>query len=307
MADDVTKTVEGTETEELEKDPSTTEETPETPEQETPDTTETETPEKEPVESADDLKAKIEALQKENADLKAEKDKDDEDDEEEPATTPALVAVKDPALSAFVKSLPSIRKAFGKAETADDQVDVMISATDSYMKAVMADRQDPVNRGLAQSVIEVANGQELFELLITSEGTVDTKLAKLVPQIKASLKKMQWADRSKPGVVTDIYHKLIGKTVLKTPEGQPAKKPAGPALQATPAVKDAAAGSGTGGIKRAASKVSLTAEQEEERLAIEEEGGHPYPPEKYLASLKALQDQAKQNGRKIPATLRRLG
>lgn len=253
--------------------------------------------------SADDLKAKIAALEQENADLKAT----DDEVEEEPAVKPAApVAAKDPALTYFVTTtVQEVKKAFGKAETADEQVEVMVNATDKFVSAVFSDRQDPLNRGLAQSIIEVSNGQELMELLITPEGTVDTKLAKLVPQIKKALSKIPWAERSKPGIVTGIYHQLIGKTAVKATDA-PAKKPAGPAMQASPAVKDAAAGSGTGGIRRPASKTTLTAEQEEERLSIETEGGHPYPPEKYLSSLKALQDAAKVNGRKVPATLRRL-
>ena len=132
----------------------------------------------------------------------------------------------DKPLVSFVNTtIKEVKKAFAKAETADDQVDVLIGATDKFLASWAADRQDPVNKGLAQSVIEVSNGHELFELLITPEGTVDTKLAKLVPQIKKALSKMAWVDRAKPGVVTGLYHQLIGKVAVKAPSDAPAKKP----------------------------------------------------------------------------------
>ena len=302
MGDDVIKTAApAAEPEEQEPDAPVVPEEPEAPV--APDAPETpETPEEPEAETAEQLKARIKALEDENKTLK---DKDEPEDE--PAGKPTAAPAKDPALTNYVKrTIPDLKKAFANATTSDEQVDVLVNATDQFVAAVLSDRQDPLNRGLAQSIIEVANGQELMELLITPKGEVDAKLASLAGQIKKSLAKMSWADRSKPGVVTSLYHQLIGKSTVAAPAGAPVKKPAGPALQGTPALKDAAAGSATGGIKRPVSKVSLTAEQEEERLSIENEGGHPYPPEKYLASLKALQDAANQNGRKIPATLRRL-
>ena len=274
-------------------------------ETETTETTEgeasTETTTEDPEPSADALKARIKDLEDENQTLKDGKDDEEDAPEKE---TPKADAAKDPAITAFVKTmLPALKKQFSEAEGPEGQFDASINAADQLITSVFHDRQDPVNRGLAQQVIEVSNSQELHELLLTPSGTVDVKLLKLIPQIKAHLKKMAWGERAKPGTVQDIYHKLIGRTVAAG-KTEAEKTVAKPTVPVSAAVKDAAAGSGTGGIKRPTSRVTLTAEQEKERQDIEEEGGHPYPPEKYLASLKALQDTAKQNGMKVPRTLR---
>ena len=270
--------------------------------------------EAEAEQSADDLKAEIEALKAENAKLK-----ETEQTEGEDKAKPGVTAQDKPkAMDFFVKRfIPDAKKAFTEAakqaitvsedgtvtvnqKALDAQFDTMVTTTDRFMSSVFYDKQDPINRGLGQSVIDLSNDLELAGMRISADGTVNKKLLGLEATIRKELAKMAWDKRAEPGVVKGIYHRLIGSTQEAAVSAKPvAKKPV-----ATQSVKDAAAGAGGGTGRRPAVTVTLTAEQEAERKEMEEEAGHPVTAQAYKAKLDARNLIRKQKGQPPIKTLK---
>ena len=275
---------------------------------------ETEAGEEEP--SAADLQARIEALEAENKTLKAGK----EEAEPEPPPTVAGDGMRPPAaLRTFVDvTMPRAKKAFAEAftravtiqsdgtvkidtEQVEQQFDGLLGTSDQFLTSVFRDKQDPINRELGRSVIDVSNELELTQLFIKPNGTINNRAMGLSEAIRKEFRKLSWDKRAEPGVVRGIYHRLIGSASESTPvvTGKTVVKPA-----STQIVRDAAAGAGGGTGRRPISSVTLNADQESERKSIEEESGHPFTTQQYAAKLKARNDLRKERGQAPIKTLK---
>lgn len=262
--------------------------------------------------SAEELKQQLVEKDAEIAQLKAE-----QEEEPEPSPTDGQPTAPQPALPVFVnRVVPQAKKDFiAHAKSAisvkDDgtlvvdeaklgeQFETLLGMTDSFMTSVFHDKQDPLNREFGRSVIEASNKIELVELYFTPDGKVNAKALQLTPKILSELKKVPWATRANPGQVRKIYQRLAGASAPVTPAPV---KPAAPV--ATKVIKDAAAGAGGGTGRRPVTTVTLTAEQESERVDMENEAGVPVTPQQYKAKLDARNDIRKQKGMATLKTLK---
>ena len=273
------------------------------PEQETPESDAAEGDES--VESAEDLRAKLEALQAENESLKAK---------QEPAEAQPQAQTQQQQKPSYARYFldsvkPASEKAFSEINTVkvkDDgtvmvdgeaqrkQFGIISDMTDKMIGAVLADHVTPNIEQLALNNITLKNELELVNLKM-ADPAVKTKEA----AIRKELQGLSWQDRNKPGVVESIYDRVTGQSYRKNGSFQPQARKGLPG--AASALRDLSAGGTT--VSRKPMPVKLTPSQESDYRSMSE-NIPGFTREKYAAKVKARNESRKQKNLKPVETLR---
>lgn len=204
------------------------------------------------------------------------------------------------ASAQFVREvLPAAKQAFIKdTATPEQQFDTLYDMTNRMVGAVLQDRVAPV----ALANVEMHNEIEIRDLRVSEDGTPNPEFRALEPTIRKELAQMSWKDRATGTAVSQVYDRLLGAKTRKPGAAAPAPaaRPATPNPAARAAVRDI---STPAGAVRPKVTVTLTAEQEADRSAMEADG-QPMSAELYAAKYKARADKAKALGKPIPRTYR---
>ena len=266
----------------------------ETPEEETPvevlapevetlptDTEVVKTPDEEP--SAADLKARLDALEAENADLKAKVPAEAPDAEPRQRVSMTQVFVS--------QTVPKAKALYAAEKDPAKQFEIMAETANQLLGAVMTDTITPSIQKLAAVNVELINELTIRDL------RDDPEFKSVEAQVREQLRKTDWKTRASETAVQDIFHRIRGAKKNGMPTS-PAKKESTPTARAV--LKDLAAG---GGASPKPAGVRLTQEQEGDYQAILKDGIDLTRAE-YYAKWKSRADQAKAAGRKIPSTYR---
>ena len=258
-------------------------ETPETP-VESPETPAPSDP------SADDLRAKLDALQAENAALK----------QAQPTPTPEPTKPGERVNMGQVylkERLPQFKQDFANAtDNPQKQFEAVFNTTNELVGAVIHDQITPQMQQLAMANVALANELEIRDLRSEPE------FAALEPKVRDLLNKTDWKTRSggpDQSPVADIYHRLMGAKKNGTPAAPAKTQTPPPTTRAI--LKDVAAG---GGSSPTAKGIRLTADQEADYLDIVQNTVPGLTRLEYYTKWKNRVDQAKAAGRPVPKTYR---
>lgn len=270
-----------------EKPPVEPEVTPETPTE----------PEEPPQKTTDEIIAELKA---ENEKLKAGKEPEPEEKKESPARVP------NQNLKSFETTFIPQAKKFYVGQVKEDgtvdhgaQFDAIVRTQENFIMATLADRIAPMVEPLIKSNIEMRNE-------LTIRDMRDNPTFKSVEaRVRTTLSKLPLEQQERSGIITEIFHRIVGERAASGKPISPVAKPAGKPASVVSQLKDISGGGGNGGGSAGAvGKVTLTSEQEKDRQEMEEEGGYAISKEEYHAKLKARQETAKASGRKkIPTIL----
>ena len=234
-----------------------------------------------PEPSASDLQARLDALEQENATLKAG----------QPASTPPAQPTARMSMSDVYKTYhkPKIAAAYVAEKDPGKQFEILHDTVDKMIGVVYADRVEP----LIASHIGLYNELEVRDL------RSDPDFVKLEPQVREQLNKTDWKSRAGDTPVADIFHRLRGAKKNGTAKAVPPAKGT-PAAAVRKTLKDVASG---GGASPKPAGIRLTKDQEADYQQMTE-SGWPGSRAEYYAKLRARQDQAKAEKKPIPSTYR---
>ena len=236
-------------------------------------------PDPTPEPSADDLRSQLAAKDAEIAALKAS-----------PAAEPAAPTSRVTMAQVFVNQvIPKARTAYAAEKDPARQFEIMAETANQMVGAVMADQVTPAIQQLAAVNIELTNEIEIRDL------RSDPDFKAVEKDVRERLKKTDWKLRANPEAVSAIFYALRGAKKNGT-----VKPVAAAPSAARAALKDLSAG---GGASPKPAGVRLTAEQEKDFQGLVE-NGWPGDRKDYYAKYRARADQAKAQGKKIPATYR---